>query len=182
VAARLKERYTRDIAPELMKQFGYKNVMQIPKVEKVVINMGVGDATQDARAIDGAVAELAVISGQHPSIRAAHKSVSNFKLRAGVNIGCMTTLRGRKMYEFIDRLVNVAIPRIRDFRGISPRGFDNFGNFTLGIRDQSIFPEVDMDKLTRTRGMNVTFVISNASTADESRELLRKMGMPFAAM
>ena len=181
MAARLKERYQKEIAPELMKEFGHGNAMEIPKIEKVVVNMGVGQATQDPRLIEAAAAELAQITGQKASIRKAKKSVSNFKLRAGVNIGCMVTLRGDRMYEFIDRLLNIAMPRIRDFRGISPKGFDAFGNFTLGLRDQTIFPEIDLDQVANVRGMNVTFVISNSKSADESRELLRKMGMPFTA-
>lgn len=180
MAARLRELYNQGIAPELREKFGYKNPMQGPKLVKVVVNMGVGDATQDPRLMDTAAAELAQITGQKASIRKARKSISNFKLRQGVNIGCMVTLRGDRMYEFVDRLVNVAIPRIRDFRGVSPRGFDVAGNFTLGLRDQTIFPEIDLDKVTRVRGMNVTFVIKNASSAEEGRELLRKLGMPFA--
>ncbi len=180
MAARLKNLYNEKIAGELKEKYGYANPMQIPKLDKVVVNMGVGDATQDPRVMDTAVAELAVITGQKPNIRKAHKSISNFKLRQGVNIGCMVTLRGERMFEFIDRLVNIAMPRIRDFRGISPKGFDAFGNFTLGLRDQTIFPEIDIDKVTRPRGMNVTFVIKNSNSADESRELLRKLGMPFA--
>lgn len=181
MAARLRELYHDKISGELKQQFGYTNPMQIPRLQKVVVNMGVGDATQDPRLMDTAVAELTQITGQKPSIRKAHKSISNFKLRAGVNIGCMVTLRGDRMWEFIDRLVNVAMPRIRDFRGVSPRGFDKAGNFTLGLREQTMFPELDLDKVTKTRGMNVTFVIQNSNSAEESRELLRKLGMPFAA-
>ncbi len=180
MAARLKERYQKTVVPELQAQFGYKNVMETPRLEKIVINMGVGDAIGDPRMMDGAVAELGQITGQKPSIRKARKSISNFKLRAGVNIACMVTLRGDQMYEFADRLFNIAIPRIRDFRGITPKSFDEFGNFTLGLKEQTIFPEINIDKVTRVRGMNITFVIKNAKTAEESRELLRKLGMPFA--
>jgi len=180
VPARLKERYKNAIVPELMAEFGYRNLMQVPKLEKVVVNMGVGDAIGDPRMMDGAVAELGQITGQKPSIRKARKSISNFKLRAGVNIACMVTLRGDQMYEFADRLFNIAIPRIRDFRGITPKSFDELGNFTLGLKEQTIFPEINIDKVTRVRGMNITFVIKNAKTAEESRELLRKLGMPFA--
>jgi len=180
VAARLKERYQKTVVPELIEQFGYKNVMQTPKLEKIVINMGVGDAIGDPRMMENAVAELGQITGQKPSIRKARKSISNFKLRAGASIACVVTLRGDQMYEFVDRLFNVAIPRIRDFRGIPSKSFDAFGNFTLGLKEQTIFPEINIDKVTRVRGMNITFVIKNAKTAEESRELLRKLGMPFA--
>lgn len=181
MAARLKERYDQTILPEMKEQFQFKNNLQVPRLTKVVVNMGVGDAIADPRNMDTAMAELATITGQKPSIRKAKKSISNFKLRAGVNIGCMVTLRGERMYEFIDRLFNVAIPRIRDFRGLSPKGFDKFGNYTLGLREQTIFPEVKVDDVNRTRGMNITFVIKNSRSAEESRELLRKFGMPFAS-
>lgn len=177
--ARLKEHYFGTVLGELREQFGYKNIMQVPRLEKIVVNMGVGDAIGDPRMMEGALAELSIITGQKPSIRKARKSISNFKLRAGVNIGCMVTLRGDRMYEFFDRLVNIAMPRIRDFRGIPPKSFDSSGNFTLGLREQTIFPEINIDKVNRVRGMNITFVIRNAGTADEGRELLRKMGMPF---
>jgi large subunit ribosomal protein L5 len=178
--ARLKERYIERIIPELMEQFKYANVMEVPRMNKVVVNMGVGDAIEDPRRMEAAVEELALITGQKPSIRKARKSISNFKLRAGVQIGCMVTLRDTRMYEFTDRLFNIAIPRIRDFRGISPKGFDRFGNFTMGLREQSIFPEIDMDKVEQVRGMNVTFVIRRSRNAEESRALLKKLGMPFA--
>ncbi len=180
MAVRLQEHYKNEIIGELRDAFGYKNVMQVPRIEKIVVNMGVGDAIADPKLLDAAVAELALITGQKPVIRKARQSISNFKLRAGVNIGCMVTLRGRYMWEFMDRLFNVAIPRIRDFRGLSPKSFDGFGNYTLGIREQTIFPEVDLDKVVRVRGMNITFVIKNAGTAEESRALLKKLGMPFA--
>lgn len=178
--ARLSERYKETILPELKEQFGYHNIMEVPKLEKIVINMGVGDAIGDPRMMEVAAAELSTITGQKPQIRKAKKSISNFKLRQGVNIACRVTLRGQRMYEFVDRLFNVAIPRIRDFRGLPAKSFDAFGNYTLGLKEQTIFPEIDIDKVTRVRGMNVTFVIKNARTADESRELLRKLGMPFA--
>ncbi len=180
VAVRLREKYQDEVIAALREEFGYKNIMQVPCLEKIVVNMGVGDAIADAKMMDMAVAELAQITGQKPVIRKARKSISNFKLRAGVNIGCMVTLRGQYMWEFLDRLFNIAIPRIRDFRGLSPKSFDKFGNYTLGIREQTIFPEVDLDKVTRVRGMNITFVVKNANSADESRALLRKLGMPFA--
>ena len=177
--ATLKTKYNEEIRGELQKQFEIKNVMQVPVIEKVVVNMGVGDAIGDARMLDSALEELAVITGQQPSIRTARKSISNFKLREGAKIGCMVTLRGERMYEFMDRLFNVAMPRIRDFRGVSAKAFDKQGNYTLGIKDQTIFPEVDQDKVARTRGMNITFVVNRAHSADQSRELLRKLGMPF---
>lgn len=181
MAPRLKEQYNTAILPALREQFGYKNVMETPHLEKIVVNMGVGDANQDPRLMDSAMQELAQITGQKPSIRKARKSISNFKLRAGANIGCMVTLRGARMYEFMDRLLNVAVPRIRDFRGVPRNSFDAQGNYTLGIRDQTIFPEVNIDNVARNRGMNVTFVIKNARTTEESRELLRRFGMPFRA-
>lgn len=181
MAARLKVLYEKKILPEMREQFQYRNIMQVPRVEKIVVNMGVGDGQSDPRMMENAIAELSAITGQKPSIRRAHKSIANFKLREGAAIGCMVTLRGQRMYEFMDRLLNIAIPRIRDFRGISPKAFDRFGNFTFGLREQTIFPEVNMDAVTRVRGMNVTFVVSNARSVDESRELLRKFGMPFRA-
>jgi large subunit ribosomal protein L5 len=176
---RLKEQYTKSVLPELRKKFGYSNVMQVPRLEKIVINMGVGDAQQDQRNMDNAVAELTQISGQKPSIRKSKKSISNFKLRQGAAIGCMVTLRGARMYEFMDRLFNVAVPRIRDFRGFSPNSFDGEGNYTMGLREQTIFPEVKVDAVARVRGMNITFVVKNAAKPEESRELLRGLGFPF---
>ncbi|HOE66978.1 MAG TPA: 50S ribosomal protein L5 [Candidatus Hydrogenedentes bacterium] len=181
MAARLRDKYKSAIAAEMRQQFGYKNVMEIPHLEKIVINMGVGDGPADPRLLEGATSELSAIAGQKPSIRTARKSISNFKLREGAKIGCMVTLRGDRMYEFMDRLFNVAIPRVRDFRGISPTGFDKQGNYTLGLREQTIFPEIKVDAVAKVRGMNVTFVIKNARSADESRELLRKFGAPFRA-
>ena len=180
MAARLRERYDQAILPEMKEQFKFTNNLQVPRLTKIVVNMGVGDAIADPRNMDTAMAELATITGQKPSVRKAKKSISNFKLRAGVNIGCMVTLRGERMYEFMDRLLNIAIPRIRDFRGLSPKGFDKFGNYTMGLREQTIFPEVKVDDVSRARGMNITFVIKNSRSAEESRELLRKFGMPFA--
>lgn len=177
---RLKEKYQKEVVSAMRDEFGYKNIMQVPRLQKIVVNMGVGDAIADAKMMDAAVAELSVITGQKPVIRKARKSISNFKLRAGANIGCMVTLRGNYMWEFMDRLFNIAIPRIRDFRGLSPRAFDKFGNYTLGIREQTIFPEVDLDKVVRVRGMNITFVISNSGSVEESKALLQKLGMPFA--
>lgn len=176
---RLQTTYESEIVQKMRDQFGYKNVMQVPKIEKVVVNMGVGDATQDPRLLEGAAGELSRIAGQKAAIRRAKRSISNFKLREGVPIGCMVTLRGERMYEFMDRLMNVAIPRIRDFRGVSKKAFDKFGNYTLGVRDQTIFPEVEVDEVAKVRGMNITFVIRNSKSADESRELLRHFGMPF---
>lgn len=180
MAVRLKEKYDSEVVAALREQFKYENVMQVPRLEKIVVNMGVGDTIADAKMMDVAVAELALITGQKPVVRKARKSISNFKLRAGANVGCMVTLRGRYMWEFMDRLFNIAIPRIRDFRGLSPKAFDKFGNYTLGIREQTIFPEVDLDKVTRVRGMNITFVIKNTESAEESRALLQRLGMPFA--
>lgn len=178
---RLKERYEKTIVPAMRKQFGFDNVMEVPRLEKIVINMGVGDGQSDPRMIENAVNELTNIAGQKACIRKAKKSISNFKLREGANIACMVTLRGARMYEFMDRLFNVAVPRIRDFRGMSPKSFDPFGNYTLGLKEQTIFPEVNVDAVTRVRGMNVTFVVKNARNADESRELLKQFGMPFRA-
>ena len=179
MAARLKQKYLSEIAPALREELKRGNCMQVPRLEKIVVNMGVGDAMTDPRMMDGALAELAAITGQKPSIRKARRSIAGFKLREGVQIGCMVTLRGERMYEFMDRLLSVAIPRVRDFRGVSPTAFDKHGNYTMGIQEQSIFPEVDVDNVARVRGMNITFVIKNSDSADESRELLRHFGMPF---
>ncbi len=179
MAPRLKERYRTTIVPEMREQFKYENVMQVPNLEKIVVNMGVGDAPGEPRMMETAMSELATITGQKPSVRKARRSIAGFKVRAGAPIGCMVTLRSDRMYEFMDRLFNIAIPRIRDFRGISPTSFDRQGNFTIGLREQAIFPEVNIDAVVRARGMNVTFVINNARSIGESRELLRKFGMPF---
>jgi large subunit ribosomal protein L5 len=176
--ARLRELYDQTIRERLMKEFGYGNVNAVPRLEKIVINCGMGEAVDTPKALDSAVAELAAVTGQRPSIRRAKKSISNFKLRAGVPIGCSVTLRGRRMYEFLDRLVNVAIPRIRDFRGVPSRSFDGRGNYTLGVKEQIIFPEIDYDKVERVHGMDITFVTTAASD-DEAFALLREFGMPF---
>lgn len=179
MAARLKELYVNTIRGEMQREFGHANIMETPWLEKVVVNMGVGDATTEPRFMEAALAELAQITGQKPAIRKAHKSISAFKVRAGAKVACMVTLRHERMYEFVDRLLNVAIPRVRDFRGLSPNSFDPHGNYTLGLKEQTIFPEVNMDSVIRPRGMNVTFVVANTRSVDESRELLRKFGMPF---
>ncbi|MHB1127423.1 MAG: 50S ribosomal protein L5 [Bacillota bacterium] len=176
--ARLKRKYREEVSPAMMEKFGYKNVMQIPRLEKVVVNMGVGEATQNAKSLDGAVADLTAISGQKPVITRAKKSIAAFKLRQGTPIGCKVTLRGERMYEFVDKLVNVALPRVRDFRGVSPKAFDGRGNYTLGLKEQLLFPEVDYDKIDKLRGMDVIFV-TTAKGDEEARELLKLMGMPF---
>ncbi len=162
-----------------MEKYQYKNIMRVPKVDKVVVNIGVGEANQEPRQLELAMSELATITGQQPSYREARKSVSNFKLREGQRIGCMVTLRGYRMYEFMDRLFNMAMPRIRDFRGMSRKSFDKDGNYTLGLRDQTIFPEIDMDQIDKVRGMNVTFVIKNSNSREESFDLLDQLGLPF---
>ena len=177
--ARLKEFYQKEVMPALKEQFGYKNVNMIPKLNKIVINIGVGEAVQNAKALENAVSELALISGQKPVITKAKKSIATFKLRAGMPIGCMVTLRGERMYEFLDRFVNVSLPRVRDFKGISPNGFDGRGNYTVGVKEQLMFPEIDYDKVEKSRGMNITF-ITTAKTDEEGRELLAKFRMPFA--
>jgi large subunit ribosomal protein L5 len=177
--ARLKERYKTEIRPRLMQQLGITNELAAPRLEKIVVNMGLGDAHTDQKILDAGMAELAAITGQKPKVTRASKSISGFKVRAGMQVGCTVTLRGDRMYEFMDRLLNVAIPRIRDFRGISADSFDEHGNFTLGIREQIIFPEVVYDKVLRPRGMNITFVVANSRSAEQSRELLRAFGAPF---
>ncbi|MBN2255990.1 MAG: 50S ribosomal protein L5 [Deltaproteobacteria bacterium] len=176
--ARLKEYFRKEVIPALMKEFNYKNTMQVPKMEKIVVNMGLGEATQNIKILDNAAEELAVIVGQKPVITKARKSIATFKVRKGMSIGCSVTLRSDRMYEFFDRLVNVAIPRIRDFRGISPRSFDGRGNFSLGVREQFIFPEIEYDKIDKVRGMNIT-IVTSARSDDEARQLLRLMGVPF---
>lgn len=178
IPTRLFDYYKTDIVPQLMKTFNYSNVMMVPKLSKIVINMGVGAAVADSKILEEANKELEAIAGQKPSIRKAKKSISNFKLREGVNIGTMVTLRRERMYEFLDRLVNVALPRVRDFRGLSDKSFDGRGNFTLGIKEQIIFPEINVDKVTRVMGMDITLV-TTAKTDNESYELLRAFGMPF---
>ncbi|OGC76931.1 MAG: 50S ribosomal protein L5 [candidate division Zixibacteria bacterium RBG_16_40_9] len=176
--SRLKERYFKEVIPALKKKFNYKSVSQAPRLEKIVVNVGVGDAIANAKLMDSAVAELTAITAQRPAIKRAKKSISNFKLRAGMPIACMVTLRRERMYEFFDRLVSIAIPRIRDFRGISPKGFDGRGNYTLGVTEQVIFPEVNYDKIEKLRGMNIT-IVTTAKTDEEAQELLKALGMPF---
>lgn len=175
---RLKDRYRKQIIPVLMEQFGYGNVMQAPRLEKVVVNKGVGDASADKKALDNAIDELRRITGRQPRVARARKSVSNFKLRQGMPIGCNVTLRGDHMYEFVDRLITLALPRVRDFRGVSDRSFDGRGNFTLGIREQIIFPEIDVDKIDRISGLDITFV-TTAATDDAAYALLKELGVPF---
>jgi large subunit ribosomal protein L5 len=178
--ARLKEKFLNEVAPALLQKFNYKNVMQVPKIEKVVINMGVGEAISNPKTMDSAVTDLTKITGQKPIVTRAKKSIAAFKLREGMAIGTKVTLRGERMYEFIDRLVNVALPRVRDFHGVSAKAFDGRGNYTLGIKEQLIFPEIEYDKIDKLRGMDVVFV-TTAKTDEEARELLKLMGMPFRA-
>ena len=178
--ARLKQKYSEVVVSSMMKEFAYKNVMQVPRVEKITVNIGVGEATQNAKAVDTAVAELTAIAGQKPVITKAKKAIANFKLREGVPIGCMVTLRRERMYEFLDRLIHVALPRVRDFKGISDRSFDGRGNYSLGLREQVIFPEIQADKVEKTRGMTIT-ITTTAKTDQEGRALLKFMGMPFAS-
>jgi large subunit ribosomal protein L5 len=180
MAARLKERYEREIKPQLIERFHYKSPMQAPRVAKITLNMGVGDAKLNTAMLDAAAEQLAVIAGQKPAVRRARKSIANFKLRAGMPVGVKVTLRGERMYEMLDRLQSIAIPRIRDFRGLSPRSFDGRGNYSLGIREQIIFPEVDYDSIDQVRGLDVT-ITTSAATDDEAYELLRMLGMPFRA-
>lgn len=175
---RLKELYRREVVPLLMERFGYKNIMQVPRLEKIVLNAGVGEATQNPSSLDGAMADLAAITGQKPAIRRARKSISNFKLRKGMAIGCKVTLRGDRMYEFLDRMITFALPRVRDFQGLSTRSFDGRGNYTLGIREQIVFPEIDYDKIDKVRGFNVT-IVTTARTDEEAYVLLKALGMPF---
>lgn len=177
--SRLHEQYSGEIKDAMMKKFGYKNIMQVPKLEKIVINMGVGEAKENKKALDTAIADLEIISGQKPVVTRARKSVANFKLREGMPIGCKVTLRGERMYEFADRLINLALPRVRDFRGVSQNSFDGRGNYALGIKEQLIFPEIEYDKIDKVRGMDIAFV-TTAKTDEESRELLTLMGAPFA--
>jgi large subunit ribosomal protein L5 len=179
-SARLRFKYQKEIAPALMKEFGWTNPMAVPKVEKVIINMGVGEATQNAKVLDPAVNELGQITGQKPVVTRAKKSIAAFKVREGMPIGAMVTLRGDRMYEFLDRLLNVALPRVRDFRGVSTKSFDGRGNYTLGLRDQLIFPEIDYAKVEKMKGMNVT-IVTTAKSDDEGRALLKHLGMPFRA-
>lgn len=176
--ARLKEDYHARVAPALRKELGYSNPMQVPTISKIVINMGVGEASQNRKEIEGAIADMTAISGQKPVMTKARKSIANFKLRDGMIVGCRVTLRGERMWEFMDRLVNVALPRIRDFKGVSPRSFDGRGNFTLGLKEQIIFPEIDYDKVDKIRGMDIT-ICTTANTNDEGRALLKQFSMPF---
>jgi large subunit ribosomal protein L5 len=178
MAARLKQHYLKSVVPALIQEFGYKNPMAVPKLAKISLNIGLGEATQNAKLMDGAVAELAQITGQKPIVTKAKKSIAAFKLREGMSVGCAVTLRGDRMYEFFDRLVNVALPRVRDFRGVSAKSFDGRGNYTLGIRDQLIFPEIDYAKVEKVKGMNVT-IATTARTDAEALSLLRNLGMPF---
>lgn len=177
--ARLKELYKSDVAPALMNKFSYKSVMEIPKLDKIVVNVGAGEARENSKVIDAIVKDLGIITGQKPHICRAKKSVANFKLREGMPIGAKVTLRGERMYEFLDRLFNVALPRVRDFRGINPNGFDGRGNYNMGLKEQLIFPEIEYDKIDKVRGMDICFV-TTAKTDEEARELLTLMGAPFA--
>jgi len=176
--ARLKKRYEAEVRPELMKEFGFKNPMQAPKLEKIVVNMGLGEAINNGKIIDASVEQLGSITGQKPVVTKSRKSIANFKLRQGQSIGAMVTLRGDRMYEFFDRLVSVALPRVRDFKGVSPKAFDGKGNYTLGVREQIIFPEINYDKVEKIKGMNIT-VVTTARNDEEGRALLRHLGMPF---
>jgi large subunit ribosomal protein L5 len=176
--SRLRDRYSKEVAPALAKEFGYKNVMAIPKIEKVVVNMGLGEATQNAKIVDTGTDELSRVTGQKAVVTRAKKSIAQFKVRKGMPIGTMVTLRGDRMWEFLDRLISIALPRVRDFRGVSPRGFDGRGNYTLGLKDQLLFPEIDYMKVDKARGMNIS-VVTTAKTDEESRKLLQLLGMPF---
>lgn len=176
---RLQERYEKEVVPAMMEKFGYKNIMQVPKIEKVVINMGVGEAKDNPKVLESAVSDLQIIAGQKPVLTRAKKSVANFKIRENMALGCKVTLRKTNMYEFVDKLVSIALPRVRDFRGVSAKAFDGRGNYSLGIKEQLIFPEIEYDKVDKVRGMDIIFVTS-ANTDEEARELLRFLGMPFA--
>jgi large subunit ribosomal protein L5 len=178
MAVRLRENFENEIVPALMERFGYKNRNQVPRLEKIILNMGIGQAVQNPKAMDGALSDLTMIAGQRPSVRRAKKSVSNFKLREGVPIGCAVTLRSNRMYEFLDRFFMFAVPRIRDFRGLSPNSFDGRGNYTVGIKEQIVFPEIDYDQIDEVRGMDITLVTS-ARSDEEAYELLKHFGMPF---
>ena len=178
--ARLHDQYKAEIVPKLKEKFGYRNVMQVPRLSKVVVNMGLGDAIENVKVIETAAAEIGIITGQKPVVTKARKSIANFKLREGVPIGVMVTLRRDRMYHFLDKLIAIALPRVRDFKGVSPKGFDGRGNYTLGIKEQIMFPEVNYDKIDKIRGMNIT-IVTTARTDEEGLELLRLMGMPFRA-
>ena len=177
--SRLKDQYLNEIVPAMVEKFGYKNIMEVPKIEKIVVNMGVGEAKDNAKLLESAVKDMEMITGQKAVTTKAKNSVANFKIREGMGIGCKTTLRGEKMYEFADRLINLALPRVRDFRGVNPNSFDGRGNYALGIKEQIIFPEIEYDKIDKTRGMDIIFV-TTAKTDEEARELLRLFNMPFA--
>lgn len=176
--SRMQDKYNQEVAPALMTKFGYKSTMQIPKLEKIVINIGLGDARENPKVIDAAMSDLAAITGQKPVVTKARKSVANFKVREGMSIGCKVTLRANKMYEFLDRLFNIALPRVRDFRGINPNSFDGRGNYSLGVKEQLIFPEIDYDKIDKIRGMDI-IIVTTAKTDEEAREMLSLMGAPF---
>lgn len=178
IPARLRTKYASEVVPALMKEFGYKNIMQVPKVEKVVVNVGLGEALQNAKLIDSSVEQVSALTGQKPVVTRARKAIANFKLRAGQPIGVMVTLRNDRMFEFLDRLMNVALPRVRDFKGVSSKAFDGAGNYTLGIKEQIIFPEINYDQVDKIKGMNIT-VVTTAKTDEEARALLRNLGMPF---
>ena len=177
--SRLKDQYLNDIVPAMVEKFGYKNIMEVPKIEKIVVNMGVGEAKDNAKLLESAVKDMEMITGQKAVTTKAKNSVANFKIREGMAIGCKTTLRGEKMYEFADRLINLALPRVRDFRGVNPNSFDGRGNYALGIKEQIIFPEIEYDKVDKVRGMDIIFV-TTAKTDEEARELLRLFGMPYS--
>jgi len=178
--ARLRTKYKEDVVPAMIKEFGYKNPMQVPKLNKITINVGLGEATQNAKAIDSAVIDITAITGQKPVVTKSKKAIANFKLRENIPIGCMVTLRRDRMYEFLDRLIHTALPRVRDFKGVSDKSFDGRGNYSLGLREQIIFPEIQADKVDKTRGMTIT-IATSANTDQEGRTLLRLMGMPFAS-
>lgn len=178
MAERLKEKYENEVVQNLMEKFGYKNIMEVPRLEKVVINMGVGEAKENAKALESAISDLTIITGQKPIVTRARKSIANFKLRKDMPIGCKVTLRKNMMFEFVDKLMNIALPRVRDFRGVSDKSFDGRGNYSLGIKEQLIFPEIEYDKIDKIRGMDIVFVTS-AKSDEEARELLRYLGMPF---
>lgn len=178
--SRMKEKYSGEVAKGLMEKFGYKNIMEIPKIEKVILNMGVGEAVSNPKVLDVAVNDMMIIAGQKPVVTRAKKSIAAFKIREGMPIGAKVTLRGQRMYEFLDKLLNIALPRVRDFRGVSPKSFDGRGNYTMGIKEQLIFPEIEYDKVDKVRGMDI-IIVTTAKTDEEARELLKLMGMPFSA-
>jgi len=178
--SRMKDKYSDEVAKGLMEKFGYKNIMEIPKIEKVILNMGVGEAVSNPKVLDVAINDMMIIAGQKPVVTRAKKSIAAFKIREGMPIGAKVTLRGQRMYEFLDKLLNIALPRVRDFRGVSPRSFDGRGNYTMGIKEQLIFPEIEYDKVDKVRGMDI-IIVTTAKTDEEARELLKLMGMPFSA-